>query len=137
MLVGDSAGGNLITALSLVLNDIRHIDSSYSITMPKSLVCFYTPFNITLKLSPSMILASCDSLLSAGFMLSCFEAYLPDFQHSSESTSTLDFLIPKDFINLSFVEIIKRWLKMIKGMYLLFAFYLLKRISKLSIVNIM
>lgn len=45
--------------------------------MPKSLTCLYTPFNLSLKLSPSHVLAVCDSMISAGVMLSCFDAYLP------------------------------------------------------------
>lgn len=45
--------------------------------MPASLTCLYTPFNLSLKLSPSHVLAVCDSMISAGVMLSCFDAYLP------------------------------------------------------------
>ena len=45
--------------------------------MPGSLTCLYTPFNLSLKLSPSHVLAVTDSMISAGVMLSCFDAYLP------------------------------------------------------------
>lgn len=45
--------------------------------MPYSLTCLYTPFNLSLKLSPSHVLAVADSMISAGVMLSCFDAYLP------------------------------------------------------------
>jgi len=90
-LAGDSAGGNLSMALCLVLNDINkkieQLNKSKaastnethlkSVKMPKSILNLYTPYNLTLNISPSMILASCDSMISAGVMLSCFEAYLP------------------------------------------------------------
>lgn len=91
ILAGESAGANLTMAVLLVLNDInRHIaanvasgkwpaDSSEAkpIQMPKSILNLYAPYDLTLNISPSMILASCDSMISAGVMLSCFEAYLP------------------------------------------------------------
>lgn len=47
------------------------------VAMPGSLTCLYTPFNLSLKLSPSHVLAVADSMISAGVMLSCFDAYLP------------------------------------------------------------
>ena len=83
ILAGDSAGGALTMAVLLVLNDInRQIAANDSIAanpikMPKSILNLYAPYNLTLNISPSMILASCDSMISAGVMLSCFEAYLP------------------------------------------------------------
>lgn len=92
ILAGDSAGGNLSMAALLVLNDInrqiRQLNDANNnqlnadeplkpIKMPKSILNLYSPYNLTLNISPSMILASCDSMISAGVMLSCFEAYLP------------------------------------------------------------
>ena len=91
ILAGESAGANLTMAVLLVLNDInRHIAANVAsgkwssgsaeakpIRMPKSILNLYAPYNLTLNISPSMILASCDSMISAGVMLSCFEAYLP------------------------------------------------------------
>lgn len=95
ILAGDSAGGNLSMALLLVLNDInkqiKKLNEAFNnnlsksteqlllnpIKMPKSILNLYSPYNLTLNISPSMILASCDSMISAGVMLSCFEAYLP------------------------------------------------------------
>lgn len=90
ILAGDSAGGNLSMAALLVLNDInkqiRSLNESNKqtksdllnqIIMPKSILNLYAPYNLTLNISPSMILSSCDSMISAGVMLSCFEAYLP------------------------------------------------------------
>ena len=63
--------------MTMVVNDILKLDPNCSTFLPKSLVCLYAPFDLTLKLTPSMVLAACDSLLSAGLMLSCFEAYIP------------------------------------------------------------
>lgn len=84
--VGDSAGANLLTALVLILNDIRKSQKLLStsrvavdqVILPKAVVALYTPFNLSLKLTPSNILSCCDSMISAGIMLSCFEAYLPE-----------------------------------------------------------
>lgn len=102
ILAGDSAGGNLSMALCLVLNDInKHVKHSNStnnnesdhlklVKMPKSVLNLYAPYNLTLNISPSMILASCDSMISAGVMLSCFEAYLPlvNFNDTSSNESS-------------------------------------------------
>ncbi|XP_074596864.1 arylacetamide deacetylase-like isoform X2 [Brevipalpus obovatus] len=85
VLVGDSAGGNLITSMTMVINDILKLDPHFHTFLPKSLVCLYAPFDLTLKLTPSMVLAACDSLLSAGLMLSCFEAYIPLFNHQDSN----------------------------------------------------
>ncbi|XP_074596067.1 hormone-sensitive lipase-like isoform X2 [Brevipalpus obovatus] len=85
VLVGDSAGGNLITSMTMVVNDILKLDPHFHTFLPKSLVCLYAPFDLTLKLTPSMVLAACDSLLSAGLMLSCFEAYIPLFNHQDSN----------------------------------------------------
>lgn len=90
--VGDSAGANLLTALVLVLNDIRKSQKLLSISrrivdqviLPKAVVALYTPFNLSLKLTPSNILSCCDSMISAGIMLSCFEAYLPEVSISED-----------------------------------------------------
>ena len=94
ILAGDSAGGNLTMAVLLVLNDInrqiKHLNDDANnnrraggsthlqpIKMPKSILNLYGVYNLTLNITPSIILASCDSMISAGVMLSCFEAYLP------------------------------------------------------------
>ena len=91
-------------ALCLVVNDInkqiRQLNESNRndnltelkpIKMPKSVLNLYAPYNLTLNISPSMILASCDSMISAGVMLSCFEAYLPlvDFNDTTPISESL------------------------------------------------
>ncbi|RWS26358.1 hormone-sensitive lipase-like isoform X2 [Leptotrombidium deliense] len=122
VLVGDSAGGNLITALCMVLNDIRnHKHHRLHVLMPKSVICVYTPFNLTLKLSPSMILASCDGFISAGVMLSCFEAYLPEVSQCTENTCSdygllgkLSFFAFEDY-RFQVYETVKRVLEFLKG----------------------
>jgi hypothetical protein len=80
VLAGDSAGGNLTMALLHVIADLNEqLQSSGRplLLKPKAIFNLYSPYNLTLRITPSMILASCDSMISAGVMLSCFEAYLP------------------------------------------------------------
>ncbi|XP_015791598.1 hormone-sensitive lipase [Tetranychus urticae] len=118
-LVGDSAGGNLCTSLCMVLNDIRLKDADFPIQMPNSLISFYAPFNITLLLSPSITLASCDSLLSAGLMLSCFEAYLPITDETNSHNNTESTVDNNALIRLpNLVELVKNVLKSIKDIKL-------------------
>lgn len=96
VLVGDSAGGNLIASMTMIVNDILKLDPHFHTFLPKSLVCLYAPFDLTLKLTPSMVMAACDSLLSAGLMLSCFEAYIPllgsDGSTNDQNKSSLWFI---------------------------------------------
>jgi acetyl esterase/lipase len=85
---GDSAGGNLLTALTFALNDLRK-GGHPQVLLPKALICLYTPFNLSLLLTPANILSCCDSMISTGIMLSCFEAYLPQVRGlRTEQTSS-------------------------------------------------
>lgn len=80
VLAGDSAGGNLTMALLHVIADLNEqlqAQNKPCLLKPKAILNLYSPYNLTLRITPSMILASCDSMISAGVMLSCFEAYLP------------------------------------------------------------
>ena len=92
LLCGDSAGGNLMTALCLVLNDIR-LYCHYNIQMPKSLLCIYTPLILKLCLSPSRIMTAFDALIPIGVLLACLEAYVDineqDLEKSSKQTATV------------------------------------------------
>ena len=104
ILAGDSAGGALTMSVLLVLNDInRQIVASDSaakrIRMPKSIFNLYAPYDLTLNISPSMILASCDSMISAGVMLSCFEAYLPVVNLNEAEPVNADLAVGQSGLN--------------------------------------
>ncbi|XP_023210815.1 hormone-sensitive lipase-like [Centruroides sculpturatus] len=68
-LVGDSAGGNLMTALTLKTIEL-------GIRKPDALFCAYTPMILDMVPSPSRMLSAMDPLLPLGFMLSCLNAYV-------------------------------------------------------------
>uniref|UniRef100_A0A0K0EH28 Hormone-sensitive lipase n=1 Tax=Strongyloides stercoralis TaxID=6248 RepID=A0A0K0EH28_STRER len=68
-LVGDSAGGNLITSLS-----IRMINLNVK-RLPNSIVPIYTPFLFQYLPSPSRILSFMDPILHMGILLRCLTAY--------------------------------------------------------------
>ena len=115
---GDSAGGNLSAALSLVLNDIRkelnkqecHDGIKANFLLPNGIVCFYTPFMLKTIPSPSRLLTAVDTLLPLGVLLACCEAYAPrEENHSSDSQvknksakqiqSKLSLLTPNDGVS--------------------------------------
>ncbi|CAG2163652.1 unnamed protein product [Oppiella nova] len=73
---GDSAGGNLSLALCLVVHDICR--EGEPLLRPKGVVCFYTPFMLQTRGSPSRLMTAVDTLLPLGVLLSCLEAYAPD-----------------------------------------------------------
>lgn len=93
VLAGDSAGGNLTMALLHVIADLNELLQASGrplLLKPKAIFNLYSPYNLTLRITPSMILASCDSMISAGVMLSCFEAYLPLVELSAAPTPQTD-----------------------------------------------
>ncbi|CAN8014256.1 unnamed protein product [Ixodes persulcatus] len=66
---GDSAGGNLVLALSLKTIDLN-------IRRPTGVFAAYTPVMLNMTPSPSRILCAVDPLLPLGFMLTCLHAYI-------------------------------------------------------------
>ena len=67
-LVGDSAGGNLATAVAMRA-------SSYGIRPPDGIVPIYTPFRVHYIPSPSRMMSLIDPLLPIGILIRCLSAY--------------------------------------------------------------
>ncbi|CEF68232.1 Hormone-sensitive lipase [Strongyloides ratti] len=67
--VGDSAGGNLITSVTMRLISLNVK------RMPDALVPIYTPFLFQYLPSPSRLLSFMDPLLHVGMLLRCLTAY--------------------------------------------------------------
>ncbi|KAI6182701.1 hypothetical protein M3Y97_00409100 [Aphelenchoides bicaudatus] len=69
VMVGDSAGGNLIVSLSLRLIELN------AKRMPDALVPIYTPFLFQYLPAPSRVLSFADPLLHMGVVIRCAAAY--------------------------------------------------------------
>ncbi|CAF3726749.1 unnamed protein product, partial [Rotaria sp. Silwood1] len=67
-LAGDSAGGNLITIVT-----IKAIEAG--LRKPDAIICFYAPLLLAYSLSPSRLLAIMDPLLNTSFLWRCLAAY--------------------------------------------------------------
>ncbi|CAI9723045.1 hormone-sensitive lipase isoform X1 [Octopus vulgaris] len=74
---GDSAGGNLVLAVTL-----RAIDSN--IRIPDGILAVYTSALISIVPSPSRLLSVMDPLLPVGVMLKCLDAYIGTSTVSSD-----------------------------------------------------
>ncbi|RWS04716.1 hormone-sensitive lipase-like protein [Dinothrombium tinctorium] len=72
ILCGDSAGGSLIIALTLVLNDVR---KKIDVKMPKEIVAIYPLTLLRLNPSPSRIFTLFDTFLTVGVVLCVADAY--------------------------------------------------------------
>ncbi|CAF4554259.1 unnamed protein product, partial [Rotaria sp. Silwood2] len=68
LLAGDSAGGNLITTVTIKAIEV-------GLRKPDAIICFYTPFLLCYSLSPSRLLAIMDPLLNTSFLWRCLAAY--------------------------------------------------------------
>ncbi|CAF0765781.1 unnamed protein product [Rotaria sordida] len=68
LLVGDSAGGNLVTIVTM-----KAIEAG--LRKPDAIICFYTPFLLGYSMSPSRLMAIMDPLLNTGFLWRCLAAY--------------------------------------------------------------
>lgn len=79
---GDSAGGNLVTALTLklIMNNIR---------LPDSIVVAYPAYRAQYYPSASRILCLMDPLLPLGVLKACLQAYSGEFKADESSTSPL------------------------------------------------
>ncbi|EDQ89034.1 uncharacterized protein MONBRDRAFT_25836 [Monosiga brevicollis MX1] len=85
IVVGDSAGGNLVTALALrcIVEDFR---------LPDAVFAIYPALETRFHLSPSRLLSVMDPLLPEGVLRSCLEAYTG---HEATTFDTTDpFLSP-------------------------------------------
>jgi hormone-sensitive lipase len=91
LLVGDSAGGNLITIVTM-----KAIEAG--LRKPDAIICFYTPFLLGYSMSPSRLMAIMDPLLNTGFLWRCLAAYAgiksdnepPNDEISSATITTTD-----------------------------------------------
>uniref|UniRef100_A0A0P4W0N5 Hormone-sensitive lipase n=2 Tax=Scylla olivacea TaxID=85551 RepID=A0A0P4W0N5_SCYOL len=81
VLTGDSAGGNLITGLTIKCLEL-------GLRPPDGLFLAYTPFMFELIPSPARLLAVMDPMLPLGFALRCLKAYagVPSQQVSRVTT---------------------------------------------------
>ncbi|CAF4618549.1 unnamed protein product [Rotaria sp. Silwood1] len=68
LFVGDSAGGNLVTVVTMKAIEV-------GLRKPDAIICFYTPFLLGYSMSPSRLMAIMDPLLNTGFLWRCLAAY--------------------------------------------------------------
>ncbi|CAF3484061.1 unnamed protein product [Rotaria socialis] len=68
LLAGDSAGGNLVTIVTMKSIEV-------GLRKPDAIICFYTPFLLGYSMSPSRLMAIMDPLLNTGFLWRCLAAY--------------------------------------------------------------
>lgn len=76
ILAGDSSGGNLAAALTLVINDMRQQFACTSLQMPAGLVLAYSPLNLR-DYSPIMLTSRFNYSLSPLISLTMIESQLP------------------------------------------------------------
>ena len=73
ILVGDSAGGNLVTALTVMA-----IQRKYRV--PDGLIAVYPALNLTkTNFTPSLLLSIDDPILPQSFLNMCLESYIGDY----------------------------------------------------------
>lgn len=89
ILVGDSAGGNLVTAVTMMA-----IERNYRI--PDGLILAYPALNLCRKkFSPSLLLAIDDPILPYPFLKMCIDCYVGDFsQHKHLDPEVCHYLSP-------------------------------------------
>lgn len=68
LVVGDSAGGNLVCSTTLTALRRR-------VRAPDAQLLIYTPFNVSFVPSPARLLCLMDPLLPIGFLMRCLHAY--------------------------------------------------------------
>jgi len=78
VLVGESAGGNLMTSLCIRLVKAKYISQAEpDLLMPTGLCMAYPALNLALSPSPSRSLHMCDPMLAYGVLHTCCKAYVP------------------------------------------------------------
>ncbi|KAI6218452.1 hypothetical protein M3Y95_01165700 [Aphelenchoides besseyi] len=82
LMVGDSAGGNLIVSVALRLAQLK------AARMPDGLIPIYTPFLFQYLPSPSRVLSFTDPLLHMGIVIRCAAAYTGCCPNGTESEIT-------------------------------------------------
>jgi len=84
VLVGESAGGNILTALVLRLTQ-QQSESPYPIRQPDALVLGYPTLNLALSPSPSRTLHMCDPFLAFGISVACVSSYVPQTRDATSN----------------------------------------------------
>ncbi|KAI6202938.1 hypothetical protein M3Y94_00499000 [Aphelenchoides besseyi] len=79
LMIGDSAGGNLIVSVALRLAQLK------AARMPDGLIPIYTPFLFQYLPSPSRVLSFTDPLLHMGIVIRCAAAYTNSSSNGSKS----------------------------------------------------
>lgn len=87
VVLGDSAGGNLVTSLTLraLMEGLRPPDAIFAV---------YPAFNVELSVSASRILAAFDSILSHGVLETCLESYVGAHRLGTDAARTDPLLSP-------------------------------------------
>ena len=76
ILVGDSAGANLILSLLCCLNEIRHQHADYAdLLMPVAMLGIYGAFDIRAVMSPSKFISAIDPILHHGNIMAMIGTY--------------------------------------------------------------
>jgi hormone-sensitive lipase len=77
VLVGDSAGGNLVAALTNLLIE-------WNLPLPTGLVLVYPALNLNVSnYTPSLLTALNDMILPHTFLKICAQSYLKDYQNET------------------------------------------------------
>lgn len=84
VLSGESSGGNLASALTIVLNDIRRLAPSRAIAMPKCLVTLFPRENLRGETLPSHWLSPLDVLVSPSLQGAVATSYIPYRQRGAD-----------------------------------------------------
>ncbi|XP_012274425.1 hormone-sensitive lipase [Orussus abietinus] len=83
IMIGDSAGGNLILAATQKCLELN-------IRKPDGLFLAYTPMLVEFVPSPSRLLCLTDPMLPFGFMMNCLKAYVKGNSNEDQRESTQD-----------------------------------------------
>jgi acetyl esterase/lipase len=106
VLLGDSSGGNLVTQLLVILNELRHMGTGLSPKMPKAAVACWPKSSLQFDIFPSLMSCMFDSLLSMQLLLGACVAYIPMLKRDDNDnwnlvtdnhTIPLDFLLRDDY----------------------------------------
>lgn len=112
VLSGDSSGGNLVAALTVALNDLRHAFPGSVRHMAKGLVLFVPKLSLDGKFFPSSLLAVIDPLINPMFQLKAGQAYVP-FLKRKQDGSLVHLLdnkeLPPNWLQDENYEPIKSW----------------------------
>lgn len=99
VLAGESAGGNMTTAVTVALNEIKH-KFDPTIKMPKGLILMYSKLVMNYQFFPSMLNTMVDLMIPPHIFPLCAQAYIP-FRVKDEETDSLRLMRKEEQIKLS------------------------------------